>query len=231
MKVFAIADLHLLSSGEKPMDVFGPEWQDHPRTIARNWRQSVEAQDVVLLCGDLSWAMTLDEARPDLAFIDSLPGRKYFIRGNHDYWFSGPGKVAAAVGPTMHVIRFGAAAADGVGVCGVRGWRWPGQPDFDPATDERHWRRALIRLDLSLKALARLEWDVAVAMLHYPPLSASAASEICDRLAEAGVRHCVYGHVHGEDARQAFEGIRDGVHYRCVSADHVGFAPALVLER
>jgi len=230
MRVFGIGDLHLSSSGEKPMDVFGPEWADHDRRIAENWRLLVAPDDLVLICGDLSWAMRLPEARADLDFIDSLPGVKYFIRGNHDYWCTGPSRVRADIGPSMHYVRCDAAVHRGVGVCGVRGWLLPGHPNFDPAQDARHWRRAVIRLGLSLEALGRLDWQVAVAMFHYPPRTASAATELSEMLAPAGVRHCIYGHLHGPDAAGAFEGEADGVLYRCVSADRVGFRPALLFE-
>jgi hypothetical protein len=230
MKVFGIGDLHLSSSGEKPMDVFGPEWADHDRKIAANWSEAVAPDDLVLICGDLSWAMRLAEAQADLALIDSLPGVKYFIRGNHDYWCTGVAPVCRALGPTMHYLRNDAAVHGGVGICGERGWLTPGHPDFDPHEDARHWQRAVIRLGLSLQALGRLQWRVAVAMCHYPPRTASAGTELSDLLAPAGVRHCIYGHLHGADSAGAFEGEAGGVLYRCVSADRIGFRPALLLE-
>jgi predicted phosphohydrolase len=225
MRVFAIGDLHLSATGEKPMDVFGPAWADHQSQIDAAWRGTVAADDLVLLCGDLSWAMRLPEARDDLAFIESLPGTKYFIQGNHDYWFSAPSKVRAALGPSTHLIRFDAAVYGGVGICGVRGWIAPGHPDYDPGQDERHWQRAAARFRLSLDALAMLEWEMAVAMFHYPPRGAEGDTELSAMIAQAGVGWCVYGHLHGEDAGRALEGEAGGVVYRCVSADHVGFRP------
>ncbi len=231
MNVFAIGDLHLSATGEKPMDVFGPQWAGHREKIVGNWRATVGEDDVVLLPGDLSWAMRLEDARADLDFIAALPGEKYFIRGNHDYWFSGPAKVREVLGPSLHLIRFDAAAPGGVGVCGVRAWPWPGHPEYDAETDQKHWRRAVARLELSLTALARLEWDTAVAMFHYPPRGEGEGTELTEMIREAGVRHCVYGHLHGADAEAALEGEVDGVLYRCVSADRVGFVPARVLGR
>jgi len=213
------------------MDVFGPGWVGHAEKLERNWRRTVCDEDVVLLCGDLSWAMRLEDALPDLRFIESLPGTKCFIRGNHDFWFASPGKVRAAVGQSMKLVRHDAHVFDGVGICGERGWIWPGHEEYRPEQDEKHWRRARIRLGLSLDALARLEWDTAVAMFHYPPLNSFHVTELCELIRAAGVRYCVYGHVHGEAANRAFEGERDGVHYRCVSADKLNFAPALVLEK
>ncbi len=230
MKVFAIADLHLSGSADKPMDLFGPEWTDHAERIQQNWRRRVSDDGLVLLPGDLSWAMRLEEALPDLRAIESLPGTKFFIRGNHDFWFNGPRKVRAVLGPTTHLVRFDAHVWRGVGICGVRGWTWPGHPEYDTERDAKYWRRALQRARLSLEALARLQWDVAVAMVHYPPLDAGRSSELCEMIRAAGVRHVAYGHLHGEAAACAFEGERDGVLYRCVSADAVGFEPALLFE-
>ena len=230
MKVFAISDLHLSGACAKPMDVFGPEWTGHPAKLERAWRRVVREGDLMLLPGDLSWAMRLEEALIDLRLIGSLPGTKFFIRGNHDYWFSSPGKVRAALGPGVRLVRFDAHVEGGVAVCGVRGCAWPGQSEYDPEVDRKYWERALARLRLSLEALAALEWDVAVAMFHYPPLDAERTGEMCDRVREAGVGHVVYGHLLGEALAAAFEGERDGVLYRCVSADHLAFEPALLFE-
>ena len=230
MKVFAIGDLHLSGAVDKPMDIFGPAWQRHPEKLERNWNETVSDEDMVLLCGDLSWANTLKEAEPDLQLIDSLPGTKFFIRGNHDYWFDSPSKVRRAVGDSMRLVRFDAHVLGGVGVCGIRAWPWPGLSEYDEERDEKHRRRARLRLEMSLDKLAELDWDVAVAMFHYPPVTPTESSELCEMIQEAGVEHCVYGHLHAEALESAFEGARDGVEYRCVSADHVDFTPALILE-
>lgn len=229
MNVFALADLHLSATSNKPMDVFGPHWANHQDKIERAWRERVAPEDAVLLCGDLSWALKLPDAVPDLEWVDSLPGTKFFIRGNHDFWFSTARKIEQVLGPSMRLVRCNAHVFGGVGICGARGWLWPGQDDYEPQRDQKHWQRAIIRLGLSLEALAAFDWDVAVAMIHYPPIAASAGSALCDMIRDAGVRYCVYGHLHSEAAQQAFEGEHDGVLYRCVSADRVDFAPALIL--
>jgi uncharacterized protein len=228
MRVFSISDLHLSADGQKPMDMFGPDWVGHREKVAANWRRIVAPDDLVLLCGDLSWAMRLDDALPDLHFIESLPGTKYFIRGNHDYWYSSPGKVRAVLGPSLHTLRFDAAVVAGVGICGVRGWAAPGSAGFDPEADTRYWLREVARLRLSLDALAALDWDVAVAMFHHPPAADVDGSEMTRMVAEAGVRHCVYGHIHATTVGLLPSEI-DGVSYRCTSADLVAFTPVLVL--
>lgn len=231
MKVFAIGDLHLSTSGEKPMDVFGPEWEGHDEKIAANWRRHVGEDDIVLLPGDLSWAMRLEDARRDLEFIGKLPGTKYFIRGNHDYWYSSPSKVRRATADSMRLIRFDAAVHQGLAICGVRGWPWPGMTGYEPEDDEKYWKRAQHRLQLSLDSLSQLDWDEAIAMFHYPPLNHNHTSELCHMTAQAGISRVVYGHVHGTYAEDAFEGERDGVQYTCVSADKIGFSPLLICER
>ena len=230
MNVFAIADLHLSSSGEKPMDIFGPAWVGHYQQIEDNWRRLISEGDLVLLPGDLSWALRLDDAMADLRLIESLPGEKVFIQGNHDYWFSSPAKVRGVLGPHTHLVRFDAGVFGRVAVCGTRGWLWPGHPEYKPDEDAKYWNRELKRLELSLRPLARLQWDVAVAMLHFPPLDANGASEMCEMIRAAGVRFAVYGHLHGEATRDAFEGERDGVLYKCVSADKLNFSPVLLFQ-
>jgi hypothetical protein len=227
--VYAIGDLHLGQAVDKPMDVFGPEWENHAERIRENWTRTVQPHDVVLLAGDLSWAMDLAEARPDLAFIDRLPGHKYFLRGNHDYWCSSPGKVRAAIGPSVQLVRFDAAVHRGLGICGVRGWTMPGHPEFDPEEDTRYWERERARLDLSLDALARQEHRCAIAMFHYPPRGADGETLLSEPLAQAGVSWCVYGHLHGQDAHlRAYEGEQGGVRYFCVSADYIDFTPRFI---
>mgnify|MGYP006293054925 CR=1 FL=1 len=232
MKVFGIGDLHLSGSPDvdKPMDIFGPEWTDHREKLKQNWTRTVSDEDAVLVPGDLSWAMDLDEAEPDLRFLDSLPGTKFFIRGNHDYWFSSPTKVRKRLGDSIRLIRFDAQVFGRVGICGVRGWPWPGLREYDEEEDRKHWRRARLRLQMSLDALAELDWDTAVCMFHYPPLTNHATSELCSMIRGVGITQCIYGHVHGEAAADAFEGDRGGVYYRCVSADRVDFTPVLVTE-
>jgi len=232
MRVYAIGDLHLSGAEEvdKPMGVFGSEWEGHRDKIEQRWKDTVSPGDAVLVCGDLSWAMTLEEAAPDLQFLDDLPGTKYIIRGNHDYWYSGPSKVRKATGDSIRLVRFDAHTFGRVGICGVRAWPWPGLDDYTETDDAKHWRRAKLRLEMSLESLAELQWEEAVAMFHYPPITQEAASELCDMIRDAGVRHCIYGHLHADAVDRAFEGDHDGVHYRCVSADAVDFTPVPVVE-
>ncbi|MCL6592976.1 MAG: metallophosphoesterase [Alicyclobacillus sp.] len=224
MALFALADLHLSNAVDKPMDVFGPEWEGHVEKIERAWRTRVKDEDIVLLPGDLSWAMTLEEALPDLRWIASLPGEKVMIRGNHDYWWSGIGKVRQHAGPRMHALQNDALALGGYALCGSRGWLLPTHPKFTEA-DAVIYAREIHRLRLSLTAAQQLGLP-KIALMHYPPCSyLGEVTEFTKLLADFGVRLCVYGHLHGPAHRYAVEGVVDGVEYRLVSADYTHFQP------
>ena len=222
MTIFSIADLHL-SAGDKPMDVFGAHWENHFERIAGDWRERVRQEDIVLLPGDISWAMYLEEAADQLAMIGALPGRKILLRGNHDYWWSAIGRVRAALPEGMYALQNDALALDGFVFCGTRGWVLPGE-DTAPA-DRRIYERELLRLEMSLKAARALSHgEPLIALLHYPPLAASdQATEPARLLSEYGVRHAVYGHLHGAALKSAFAGEYGGVVYHQVSCDGLGF--------
>lgn len=231
MKVYAISDLHLGSGVGKTMDIFGSVWEGHGEAIARNWRETVDPADLVLMPGDLSWAMQREEAVPDLELIRSLPGHKVLVRGNHDCWINSPGKVRQMLGQDMELIRFDACVYGGIGLCGVRGWPWPGYVEFEEGRDRRRYRREMARLSLSLEHLAGLEWNTACALMHYPPIADGRRSEFCRLFSDAGITWVVYGHIHGPfEAGAVPAEVIDGVHYVCVSADLLGFRPALLFD-
>jgi len=225
MRVFALADLHLGEAVDKPMDVFGPLWERHREKIDRNWRERVGDDDWVLVPGDISWAMKLEDALPDLRFIDDLPGRKVLLKGNHDYWWTSRAKVEAVLPPSLRLLQNDAVdLGEGIGVVGARGWTPPTAPR---ATDDdrKIYERELGRLRLSIDA-AGGRFPRLIAMLHYPPLYAGVGeTDVVPILRDAGVRACLYGHLHGADHRYAVRGEHDGIRYYFVAADATGFAP------
>lgn len=229
MRIFALGDPHLSLSTDKPMDIFGPNWDNHAARLEAAWRAAVQPEDAVLLPGDISWGMSLDEAKADLAFLAALPGTKVLLRGNHDYWWNSISKVRAALPGGMHAVQNDSLVLGGVAVLGTRGWVCPGSTLFDPAVDQKLYERELIRLELSLKsAQAGMP---KLCMLHYPPFNERRQQSGFTELLEAyGVERAVYGHLHGKACRNAFEGIRNGVEYTLCSADHLEFAPKLILE-
>ena len=226
MQIYAIADLHLSLTSEKPMDVFGEAWRGHAEKLERNWRERVKDDDLVLISGDISWAMQLSAALPDLSFIGDLPGRKILLKGNHDYWWSAIGRVRSSLPFGMRALQNDSIVEGEVGICGTRGWLCPGNSNFN-ADDQKIYARELDRLTLSLNSLPSVE--TKIAMLHFPPfLDKEKGSGFTERLEQAGVRIAIYGHLHGDANRYAFEGERNGIVYHCVAADKLDFMPKLI---
>ncbi|CAM3787246.1 metallophosphoesterase [Alicyclobacillus pomorum] len=227
MAFYALGDLHLSHAVDKPMDVFGSGWDHHAEKIAEHWNQMVSDDDVVLIPGDISWAMTLEEARPDLDYIGRLHGDKVMIRGNHDYWWNGISKVRNALPSRCYAIQNDSLSLHGYAICGSRGWILPTHPKFT-ADDEVIHTREVGRLKMSLERAATYGLPI-IAMLHYPPCGMEGEDTLFTEVLEAfQVRLCVYGHLHGAAHRFAFEGIKNGVEYRLVSADYVNFKPVLL---
>lgn len=231
MRLFALADLHLSFATDKPMTIFGKQWEDHVQRVRRRWSELVGDGDLVLMPGDLSWGMTLEEARPDLEFLGRLPGTILLGKGNHDYWWQSLRQVKAALPPNVRVLQNDYyPLPGGRAVCGTRGWSLPGSEDYGHH-DEKIYQREVLRLGLSLEAAQKAGLRTEVAMLHFPPLGpggvASGFSELLERYQ---VRICVYGHLHGRHAVGAVEGSVGGVTYRLVACDAVGFAPVSLSE-
>jgi len=226
-RLYALADLHLSGTGDKPMDLFGELWRDHARRMAAAWDDSVGPDDTVLLPGDLSWARTLEEVRPDLAWIAERPGRKILLRGNHDSWWTSRSRVRSVLPDGCTAMHNDAAEFEGWVIVGSRGWTSPDDPWARPG-DERVFRRELVRLQSSIAdADARFGRErPRIAMVHFPPwLDGRPPTEVVPILERAGVRLCVYGHLHGDDQRLAVEGPRGGIDFRFVAADAVDFRP------
>ena len=240
MSVFAISDLHLSFSAPfdpksislplyKPMDIFGPLWSDYPRRLAENWQRLVKAEDTVLLSGDLSWAMTLEEMTHDLDYLAKLPGKKVIIKGNHDYWWQSYRKVQDFLPPGVAALQHTAMAVEHWAVCGTRGWLLPGNNEYKENQDLKIYEREAIRLELALTEAKKLGKPI-IALLHYPPLLKEGEDTAFSQLLEAyQVRWCLYGHIHGS-APAAFTGERNGVLYANCSCDRLDFCPKEITE-
>ena len=224
MRIYAIGDLHLPGAQSKPMDVFGAHWEGHFEKIEQDWRSRVQPEDLVLVPGDLSWAMTLEEATPDLRRICALPGCKLLLRGNHDYWWSSLTRVRAMLPEGNWALQNDARMIGDAVFCGTRGWNVISETSTD-AQNLKIYRREVMRLELSLKdAAEKAQGRPIVCMLHFPPFGEKRESSGFTELLESyGVHTCVYGHLHGEGIRAAFEGERGGVRYKLVSCDSLGF--------
>ncbi len=226
MRLFAIADPHLSAVSPKPMDIFGPGWEGHPEAFFEGWRKVVSDDDLVLVPGDISWAMRLEDAMPDLERIAELPGRKVLLRGNHDYWWPSITRLRNALPEGMYALQNDALLVNGVVIAGTRGWITPGTHGFTEQ-DEKVYRRELERLRLSLGAAARLEGEYRVVMLHFPPTNSRLEpSGFTELIAEAKPDALVFGHVHGEQVGILRE--LNGVAVHFVAADALRFVPKLI---
>ena len=228
MKLFALADPHLSfnSAGEeyKPMGIFGDSWLNHGEKIRANWLDVVQDDDVVLLPGDISWAMTLEEVQPDLNFLAKLPGRKIISKGNHDLWWDSLSKVKKILPEGFAIIQNNSFVFGNVAVCGTRGWQCP-EGTFADAHDEKIFQRELGRLKLSLDSVPK-EVRHKIVMLHYPPVNGrQERSAFVELMLQYGVELCLYGHLHSYAIQNALEGVHWGMEFQLVSADYLGFRP------
>lgn len=239
MRIWAISDLHLaISVPQKTMAIFGPHWQRYMEQIQENWLRVVAPEDLVLLGGDLSWAMKLEQAKIDLAWIDSLPGTKVMIRGNHDYWWSSIGKVRSLCSPTMHAIQNDAITLNGISLAGTRLWDTNefalGLPVFkssldtpteDVAEQEKIFERELQRLEMSLKCLDQTA-KRRIVLVHYPPLGAGLEPTRTSQLLERyNVDTCIFGHLHNVDPNFKGWGQLNGIRYVLTSCDYLRYIP------
>lgn len=225
MALYVLGDPHLSLSGEKPMDVFGPRWEDHAQKIKNAWLEKVKPEDTVVLAGDISWAMALKDAEADLEFFHSLPGKKILLKGNHDYWWETLSKMNRFLEERkwedISFLFNNSFEADGLVVCGTRGW----EVDCFDEQAQKMIPREVQRLEHSL-ASAKGKGE-KVAFFHYPPM-AGGQDPFLPILKKYGVRRVFYGHLHGPKAVSTKPFVQNGIKYTLVSADALGFSPLLV---
>ncbi len=225
MRVYAIGDLHLSTTSDKPMDVFGSGWEGHFEKIKCDWLANVTDDDVVLIPGDISWAMKMDDALTDLRCLAGLPGKKVFIRGNHDYWWNGITKLRdSAPDDSFYFLQTDAVKIGGYVFVGSRGWTCPGSVDYTEQ-DEKLYKRETERFRLAFLDAARLKTDndKTIALIHYPPFSLkNEETEFTKLFEENGVDKVVFGHIHGA-AYFPLKTEKRGVEYLLAACDKVGF--------
>lgn len=222
MKIFAIGDLHLPGGDDKPMEVFGAHWEGHWQKIRADWLHRVREEDVVLIPGDISWAMQLEHAAEDLQAIGELPGRKIILRGNHDYWWGSITRVRDALPQGMYALQNDAIELCGTVFCGSRGWTIPQGEDGETA---RIYARELLRMRMSLERAAQMaQGKKLIFLTHFPPMGEGGMrTPVSDMLEEFSVSDVVYGHLHGASVKTAFTGACRGVNYHFVACDGLDF--------
>lgn len=229
MALYAIGDLHLCLGAPKPMDVFGGAWVGYMEKLKEGIRV-IQPEDTTILLGDLSWALDLQEAKADFAWIDQIPGRKIILKGNHDYWWSTAAKFYKFCDENdfsnQLILNNNHYEYDGWAICGTRGWFF--EEERSGTHDEKVFKRELIRLETSLASAGELP---KMVFLHYPPrYKGYECKEILALLKKYDVRKCFYGHLHGASHGLAIEGMWDGVEFKLVSSDRLNFRPFPVIS-
>ncbi len=227
--LYAIGDLHLSLEADKPMEVFGSGWSDHINRIRYGFSGLTE-NDVTVICGDISWSMSLEKSIADFRFIEGLPGKKIILKGNHDYWWSTAAKMRKFFEEnglkTISILHNNCYFYEDVAVCGTRGWFF--EEERGTEHDKKILARELLRLEASLKTAEG--YDKKLCFLHYPPrYNSYICSEVIEILKKYGVSKCFYGHIHGKGHALAIQGVVDGIDYRMVSADYLGFTPVRIV--
>ena len=228
MALYTIGDTHLSLKSNKSMEVFGGSWDGYVDKLLRGFER-VQTEDTVVLCGDLSWGMSLEESKDDFAFLNALPGRKLLMKGNHDYWWNTAAKMTAFFEEngfdTFSILHNNCALYGDIALCGTRGWFYEEERGEH---SQKIFNRELIRLEASLKAAGERE---KICFFHYPPLCQGfRCQEIIDLMERYGVSVCCYGHLHGPSHRFAIQGRQGNIDYKLVSADFLGFQPEKICD-
>ena len=228
MALYTIGDTHLSLKSNKSMEVFGGSWDGYVDKLVRGFER-VAPEDTVVLCGDLSWGMSLEESKEDFAFLNALPGKKLLMKGNHDYWWTTAAKMTAFFEEngfdTFSILHNNCALYGDIALCGTRGWFYEEERGEH---SQKIFNRELIRLEASLKAAGERE---KICFFHYPPLCQGfRCQEIIDLMERYGVTTCCYGHLHGPSHRFAIQGRQGNIDYKLVAADFLGFQPEKICD-
>ncbi len=231
MAIFAISDLHLSFGENKPMDVFGSRWKNYEERMRENWNKVVTNDDLVVIPGDISWAMYLQDTEADFAYIHSLNGQKLLLRGNHDYWWTTLNKMEEFVlekgFSSIHFLKNTGFLWEDTAICGTRGWTIA--HSGSSAEDKKIYERERQRMVLSLEDAGRLSASQILAAFHFPPVENSGVSDgFLGILQNYNVKECIFGHLHADSHKTAPQGERGGVHLRLVACDYLNFTPICI---
>ena len=229
MALYAIGDLHLSLAANKPMDVFGSKWENYVERIAAAF-SALHDDDVIVLAGDTSWGISLDEALADFQFLDALPGKKLLLKGNHDYWWGTAAKMKKFFADngiaTFDILHNNCFFYGDYAICGTRGWFY--EEEAEGTHTGKMLAREALRLEVSLAAAGE---KPILCFLHYPPIyQGYQCPEMLNLLDRYGVERCFYGHLHGPTHVRAFEGRRNSTEYALISADYLQFTPKKICE-
>jgi len=225
MSIFAISDLHLSFGTDKPMNIFRG-WDNHTQRLSANWKRLIKPEDTVVLPGDFSWALKLEESAEDFRFLENLPGKKILLKGNHDLWWSTAKKLREFWQEngfsSVDIVYNNCLVAEGYAISGTRGWF------YDNTGSKKVLLREAGRLDLSLKEAEKTGLPI-LTFLHYPPVYGEfVCDEILDVLKSHNIKKVYYGHIHGAGFNNAVKSF-DGIEFRLISCDCIDFTPYFIV--
>ena len=223
MKIYAISDLHMSTTSDKPMDIFGAKWHNYLEKIHADWNEKVTDDDVVLIGGDISWAMDLDDAICDIRTLVPLKGKKVLVRGNHDYWWKSISRLREKLPEGFYALQNDCIKFGNIIICGSRAWCVEGSPDFKEQ-DRKIYLREVERLRLALSSAEKIreEGDKVFCLIHYPPFNVRRENSLFTELFENfGVSKVIYGHLHGKESRTDLKIVKNGIEYYLTSCDQV----------
>ncbi len=231
MSIYVIGDLHLSFGENKPMEIFGANWKNHSEKIKENWNENVKPQDTVILAGDFSWAMHLKDTYKDFEYLNSLPGRKILLKGNHDYWWTTVTSMKKYLEENniqnVDFLHNNSYLIENKIIVGTRGWNL-----LDTENASKMIKREALRLELSINDAIEKYGDdkEIIAIMHYPPISNVSMkneyiykSEFVEIMKKYNIKRCFYGHLHGNSHKDAIEGIKDGIDFKLISSDYLEF--------
>lgn len=226
--IYGLSDLHLDYTGNKSMEVFGDAWENYEERMFKSWKQIITDDDYIIVNGDISWALKIDEAYNDLKRIEKLPGKKIFIKGNHDLWWSSLKKIKDLNLKNMFFLQNNSFETENYVIMGTRGWISPKSSEFSENIDRKIYNRELLRLENSYNSIQNKNKEI-ICIFHYPPIDKDRnLNDFGLFLKKHSIKIALYGHLHAYSLNNVVDDIVDGIEFHCLSADYLNFIPRLI---
>lgn len=226
--IYGLSDLHLDYTCKKSMEVFGAAWENYEKRMFKFWSEIVTDDDYIIIPGDISWALKLEEAEKDLRRIETLPGKKVFLKGNHDFWWSSLSKIEKLNFKNMFFLQNNSIETENYVFIGTRGWISPNSSEFKEDVDRKIFDRELVRLKLSFDSIKNKNKEI-ICLFHYPPVEKDRKfNALGNFVKEKGIKIVLYGHLHANALYNVVDEVIDDIEFHCLSADYLKFIPRLI---